>query len=151
MTLGAYVTFVNSTRFNGAGLNKRCTIVVGRDAVLSIGDHSGFSGVSLFCAERISIGSHVMVGGNVCIWDSDFHSLNFEDRKTEIDEGVFLGVHHRPIAILDGAFIGANSLILKGVTIGRQSIVGAGSVVTRDIPEKEVWAGNPARFVRRAP
>ena len=51
--------------------------------------------------------------------------------------------------IKDHAFIGAHSLILKGVTIGKYSVVGAGSVVTKSIPDGEIWAGNPAHFIRK--
>lgn len=54
----------------------------------------------------------------------------------------------KSIYIEDGAFIGGNSIILKGVKIGKNSVVGAGSVVTRDIPDGEIWAGNPARKIR---
>jgi len=54
----------------------------------------------------------------------------------------------KPVVVKDNAFIGARSIILKGVTIGNNSIVGAGSVVTKSIPDNEIWAGNPARFIR---
>lgn len=54
-----------------------------------------------------------------------------------------------PVVIKDGAFIGAHCIILKGVTIGENSIVGAGSVVTKSIPDGEIWAGNPVKFIRR--
>ncbi|MEI3417887.1 MAG: DapH/DapD/GlmU-related protein [Blautia sp.] len=54
-----------------------------------------------------------------------------------------------PVVIKNGVFIGANSIILKGVTIGEKAIIGAGSVVTRSIPDGEIWAGNPARFIRK--
>ena len=54
-----------------------------------------------------------------------------------------------PVLIKEGAFIGAHSIILKGVTIGKHSIIGAGSVVTKSIPDGEIWAGNPARFIRK--
>ena len=50
--------------------------------------------------------------------------------------------------IKDNAFIGAHSIILKGVTIGENSIIGAGSVVTKSVPDNQIWAGNPARFIR---
>ena len=59
------------------------------------------------------------------------------------------GILTRPVVIRDGAFIGAHSIILKGVTVGEKSVVGAGSVVTRSIPDGEIWAGNPARFIRK--
>lgn len=55
----------------------------------------------------------------------------------------------KPVSIGNGAFIGAHSIILKGVSIGEKSIVGAGSVVTKGIPDGEVWAGNPAQFIRK--
>ena len=51
-------------------------------------------------------------------------------------------------SIKEGAFIGTRCLILKGVTIGKGAVVGAGSVVTKDIPDGEIWAGNPAKFIR---
>ena len=54
-----------------------------------------------------------------------------------------------PVKIEDNAFVGARSMILKGITIGKNSIIGAGSVVTKSVPENEIWAGNPARFVRK--
>ena len=55
----------------------------------------------------------------------------------------------KPILIKEGAFVGAHSLILKGVIIGKHSIVGAGSIVTKNIPDNEIWAGNPACFIRK--
>ena len=54
-----------------------------------------------------------------------------------------------PVKIEDNAFVGARSMILRGITIGKYSIIGAGSVVTKSVPENEIWAGNPARFVRK--
>ncbi|WP_212635306.1 acyltransferase [Pseudozobellia thermophila] len=52
------------------------------------------------------------------------------------------------MVIKDRAFIGAYSIILKGVTIGENAIVGAGSVVTKSVPDNQIWAGNPAKFIR---
>ena len=54
-----------------------------------------------------------------------------------------------PVVIKDNAFIGAKVIVLKGVTIGENSIIGAGSVVTRSVPDNEIWAGNPAKFIRK--
>lgn len=84
-------------------------------------------------------------GGGVKLYDTDFHSISYEERIQKPDPGI----KSKPILIKEGAFIGAHSIILKGVTVGRHSVIGAGSVVTKDIPDNEVWAGNPARFIRK--
>jgi acetyltransferase-like isoleucine patch superfamily enzyme len=101
--------------------------------------------VSIYCAESITIGNYVNCGGNVSIWDTDFHPLEKEARRHhELNS-----IKKAPIVIEDDVFIGANSIILKGVHIGAAAIIGAGSVVTKNIPAGETWAGNPAKFIRR--
>ena len=74
--------------------------------------------------------------------------MNWKDRYegTDISKRKIL-----PVTIKDNAFIGAHSIILKGVTIGEKSIIGAGSVVARDVPDGEIWAGNPAKFIKNIP
>jgi len=144
--LGKNIIFNSSIRSNLVGLNKPCSILVNKNASLVIDDHSGFSGVSIYCTSKISIGKYVNCGGNVSIWDSDFHPLNYLDRRLNTLEKIA----SKPISIGDDVFIGANSVILKGVKIGDRSIIGACSVVTKDIPEDQIWAGNPARFIRMA-
>ena len=62
---------------------------------------------------------------------------------------VDLGVKHAPFVINDFAFIGAHTIVLKGVTIGERSIVGAGSVIARSIPDYEIWARKPAKFIKK--
>ena len=84
-----------------------------------------------------------MIGGNVKIYDTDFH---FVDHNRRINED---GSKTAEVIIKEGAFIGAHSIILKGVTIGERSVIGAGSVVTKDIPSDELWAGNPVEFIRK--
>ena len=142
---GQSLKFNCSIESNFVGLYKTCTIAVIKGARLTIGDHSGFSGVSIYCTTRINIGRHVNCGGNVCIWDTDFHPLDHEERRVHRVEKI----QSAPITIGDDVFIGANSIILKGVTIGDRSIIGAGSVVTKKIPSDEIWAGNPAKFIRK--
>lgn len=78
------------------------------------------------------------------IYDNDFHSISYTERING-DKNIKAA----PVIIQDGAFIGAHSIILKGVTIGARSVVGAGSVVAKSIPSDEVWAGNPAKFIRK--
>jgi len=112
-------------------------------AVIQIGDDCGFTGTTLVAAESIQIGHRVQVGANSVIVDTDFHPTQVEERARD-----FLNGQHAPIIIEDDVFIGMQSLILKGVTIGRGSVVGAGSVVTKNVPAGVVVAGNPARIVK---
>jgi acetyltransferase-like isoleucine patch superfamily enzyme len=99
----------------------------------------------MLARKKIQIGNHVFIGGSVKIYDNDFHSLDSDIRESSHDTDV----GSKPIEIKNHAFIGAHSIILKGVTIGEYSIVGAGSVVTKSIPDREIWAGNPAHFIRK--
>ncbi len=117
-----------------------------RKAIIQIGDDCGFTGGSIVAAERVQIGNRVLVGANCTITDTDFHPLEPAERRRSIQAG-----QHRPVVIEDDVFIGMNCLILKGVTVGRGSAVGAGSVVTKDVPAGVVAAGNPARVIRAMP
>ena len=142
---GRDLKFNCSLESNFIGLFKTCTVAVVKDARLEIGDYSGFSGVSIYCANEIKIGSHVNCGGNVCIWDTDFHPLDPELRRIHM----IAEINTDPIIIEDDVFIGAGSIILKGVKIGARSVIGAGSVVSKNIPPDEIWAGNPVKFIRK--
>ena len=113
------------------------------EARITVGADCGFTGAVLVAAERISLGDRVLVGANVSIVDTDFHPLTPEDRECDLNAGACA-----PIMIHDDVFVGMDSLILKGVEIGEGSVVGAGSVVSRDVPPRTVVAGNPARPVR---
>lgn len=144
MTIGNNCTFVSLNIFNMVGLKKKCTIKVYPNSTLKIGNNCGFSGVSIVCQNEIQICDNVTIGGNVSIWDTDFHPLDYYDRREHIQSKIYT----KKILIKNDVFIGANSIILKGVTIGEKSIVGAGSVVTKSIPNNEIWAGNPARKIR---
>ena len=92
----------------------------------------------------ITIGDNTLIGGNVKILDNDFHPIEVEARNLDIKEKIGT----RKIKIGKDCFIGANSLILKGVEIGDGSVVGAGSVVTGKFPSNVVIAGNPARVIK---
>lgn len=145
ITIGDKAIFNSRKDSNWAGINKPCSIGVAKGGILTIGNHCGFSGVSIFCSQRITIGNYVNCGVNVFIWDTDFHPLHFEERRIHD----VTKISAAPVLIGDDVFIGANCTILKGVTIGERAVIGAGSVVTRDIPADEIWAGNPAKFIRR--
>jgi acetyltransferase-like isoleucine patch superfamily enzyme len=141
--IGDNVTFRSSTSYNFVGINRPVSIYVGDQATLNIGHNCGFSGTAIFATSSIQIGSYSNFGGNSSLWDTDFHPLDYRLRRVQLE-----GTRTSPIKIGEDAFIGANVLILKGVTIGSRSIVGAGSVVSKDIPADQIWAGNPAQFIR---
>lgn len=121
------------------------SIYVKSGAELSIGNNSGVSASALYCVNHISIGQNVMIGAGCKIFDTDFHPIGAEERRAD----GLSGAKNAPIVIGDDVFIGAGCIVCKGVTIGRGSVIGAGSVVTKAVPENELWAGNPARFVRK--
>jgi acetyltransferase-like isoleucine patch superfamily enzyme len=142
-SFGDDVVFNSSLQSNWVGLYKQSTVAVMQGAKLIIKNNSGFSGVSIFCSKNIEVGSYCNFGGNVSIWDTNFHSLDYELRRAGLED-----VKSDSIIIGDDVFVGANAIILKGVTIGNRSIIGAGSVVTKNIPSDEMWAGNPAIKIR---
>lgn len=115
-------------------------------SIIEIGEGTGMSNVMIYASSKISIGRGVMIGAETTIIDNDFHSI---DTRNNGNSKANQKVEAKPIFIDDYAFIGAKCIILKGVRIGKGSVIGAGSVVTKDIPEYEVWAGNPARFIRK--
>ncbi len=115
-----------------------------RNAELVIGNRCGLSNCAIVAQEKVIIHDEVFLGGGCKIYDTDFHSLDRQERVSEDKSHVKTG----KVEIMDGAFIGAHAIILKGVTIGRNSVIGAGSVVTKQVPDNEIWAGNPARKVR---
>jgi acetyltransferase-like isoleucine patch superfamily enzyme len=118
-----------------------CTWQAG--ACLEVGSHFAMTGGVLCAAKRITIGDNVAVGANTTIVDTDFHPLDRENRRGQPSGG-----QTAPVVIGDDVFVGMNCLILKGVTIGDGSVVGAGSVVTRNVPPGVIVAGNPARLTR---
>ena len=111
-------------------------------AQILIGDHFAMTGGTLCAAESIQIGDRVAVGANVLISDTDFHPLHPSDRLQNPQSG-----KTKPVIIEDDVFIGTQSILLKGVTVGRGSVIGAGSIVTRDIPPGVIAAGNPANVI----
>lgn len=138
------VTINSGSYYNPVGGAKRTVLATESGASIRIGNNCGISNSLLYAATEIVLEDNVMIGGGCSICDTDFHPVDFESRIGVGCETIL----SKPIRIKNGAFIGMNSIILKGVTVGRHSIVGAGSVVTKDIPDNEIWAGNPARYIR---
>jgi len=120
---------------------------------LAVGDRTFVGSSLIVIASRVAIGDDVLIAWGCTIVDHDSHSLRFSDRKDDAADW-FRGkkdwshVAIGPVTIEDRVWIGCNVVVLKGVTIGRGAVVGAGSVVTRDVPPHVLVAGNPARVVR---
>ena len=136
----------NREMSNPIGRFNRCSIIVGNNGTLIIGKNVGMSSTAIVCHHHIEIGDNVNLGGNVVIYDTDFHSLNAESRLDSKTDKV--GTKTAAVKIGNSAFIGGHSTLLKGVEIGENAIVGACSVVTKNIPANEIWAGNPAKRIR---
>ena len=136
----------NRINANPIGRSYKCLFVVRKDAELIIGNNVGMSGTTIVCQKKITIGDNVKSGGNVCIYDTDFHALDPLLRMNAKRDKE--NINAKEVIINENVFIGAHSTILKGVNVGKNSIIGACSVVTKDIPESEIWAGNPVRFIR---
>ncbi|MDB5157650.1 MAG: transferase hexapeptide repeat containing protein [Mucilaginibacter sp.] len=130
---------------NPIGRSHKCVFVIGPKGVLTIGDNVGISFTAINCQKHILIKDNVVIGGGCCIYDSDFHPLDVGKRNSKDQDSIKIA----EVIIEENVFIGANSTILKGVTIGMNSIIGACSVITKNIPTGEIWAGNPAVFIRK--
>lgn len=124
----------------------RSKINVEKGARLIIGDHSGMSNSIIQCHKEITIGNYVNIGAGTLIMDTNFHSLNWFDRENRTIDVKKAKV--APIEIEDYVFIGARTIICKGVKIGQRSVVAAGSVVTQNIPTDVIAGGNPCRVIK---
>ena len=147
LQLGADFKMNNGSRHNRIGRQQPCFFIANNGGQIVIGDNVGMSSTAIHCNKSITIGNGVRIGGNTVIYDTDFHSLGFETRIKEKEN--IANVLKKDVVIGDNVFIGGHCTILKGVTIGENSIVGAGAVVSKSIPPNEIWAGNPARFIRK--
>jgi len=119
-----------------------------------IGDRTFIGASNLVCAEAIDIGDDVLVSWGCTIVDHNSHALAWQDRSRDVGDWFdgrkdWARVERAAVRIGNRAWIGLNVIILKGVEIGEGAVVGAGSVVSRDVPPWTVVAGNPARPIRQ--
>lgn len=138
ISIGSNCAFLSRSASNLIGINRPCIIssIGDNGSALIIGNNCGFSGTVIGCFNRITIGNNVKCGANTLITDSDWHPEDPRSSPT------------KPIIIEDNVWLGVNVIVLKGVTIGKNSVIGAGSVVTKSIPPNMIAAGNPCKVIK---
>lgn len=144
------VTLVSKTKGNILGINHPTILATLHEkAKIIIGKNSGLSGTSVVSVESIIIGENVGIGANCYIYDTDFHAIDLKLRKSQNGINDIRKASHAPILIEDDVFVGLGVCILKGVIIGSTSVVGARSVVTKNVTKNTVFAGNPAKLIKK--
>jgi acetyltransferase-like isoleucine patch superfamily enzyme len=135
--IGSGCKFNSSHISNPIGVNRPCIVSTLKEgARIQIGANCGFSGTVIGCASKIILGDNVWCGANTLINDTDWHT---DDPRTGPDA---------PVIIENGVWLGVNVTVLKGVTIGANTLVAAGSVVTRSLPADVVAGGVPAKVLK---
>ena len=143
ITIGDNFYLSSGNGVNPIASNLQADVYVEPGATLTIGNNVGMSSTRLWIHESARIGNNVKIGGCVLITDTDAHPMDYMARRSSNE-----GTKSAPVVIEDDVWVGAHCIILKGVTIGARSIIGAGSVVTKSIPADCVAAGNPCRVIK---
>ena len=144
VNIGKNLTLNSGESHNVIGRQQKTTFWV--EGKLTIGNNVGMSATAIICNHEVKIGNGVIIGGNTVIYDTDFHSLDSVIRANKLEDK--RNAKWGKVTLKDNVFIGAHCTILKGVTIGENSIIGACSLITKDVPDNEVWAGNPAKSIK---
>ncbi len=132
---------------------------------VSIGNNTFIGTSNLICHTKIEVGDNVFIAWGCYLYDHDSHSIDYREREKDILQQLddyrsgrnfivnknWNVVNSRPIKVCSNAWIGMHSIVLKGVTIGEGAVVGAGSVVTKDVPAWAIVGGNPARVLKYIP
>lgn len=132
---------INSLGTRNPGLIEGKTMLIATSTgQIIIGDKVGMSNCVFYSECGITVGDEVTIGAGTKIIDTDGNIPFYNHKKKS--QG------NSPITIGNRVFIGGNVILLKGVTIGDEAVIGSGSVVTHDVGKKEIWAGNPAKFIK---
>ena len=145
LTIGKNFSCKNKVNSNSIGLIQPCIFDIAIDGSrIVIGNNVGISGATINAANCVTIEDNVAIGSGCLITDTDSHPIEYSARITDDNSKTKTA----PIHIKEGAFIGARCIVMKGVTIGTHSVIGAGSVVTKSIPDNCIACGNPAKVVK---
>ena len=141
--IGNYFISNNKLSSNSIGVFQPCYFNISTSgSKIIIGDNVGISGTTINATTSVTIEDNVLIGTGCLITDTDSHPILWNERR-------FGGVaNSAPVIIEHDVFIGARSIILKGVRIGARSVIGAGSVVTKSIPPNSIAAGNPCKVIK---
>lgn len=145
ISIGKGTTIISKSKYNIAGINHRTIIATLTDnAIIEIG-RAGISGATICAAKGINIGKYVAIGANSKLYDTDFHPIDPIKRQNQksISEA-----QSEIIVIEDNVWISSDVTVLKGVTLGVGAVIGASTVVTKNIPKLTIAAGNPVRIIR---
>ena len=136
--IGDNCRFNSSTTSNLIGINHKCIMSTNtKNAILKIGEGCGFSGATIGCFESITLGNNVRCGANVLITDSDWHLDDPRVGKS------------KPIVIEDNVWLGYGVVVMKGVRIGENTVIGINSIVIKDIPKNVIAAGTPCKVIKQ--
>lgn len=152
VVFGKKVILNSDFKNSNTALTFRCKFVTGYEGVIQVGENTMFNGVCVVAYESVVIGKNCQIASSTLIADTDFHPVDPAEREKQVSGQPysFGAVKKKPIVLGDNVWVGWNSTILKGVTIGDNSIVAAGSVVLAgDYPANALIAGNPAKVVKR--
>lgn len=137
----------NRLTSNSVGIFQPCFFnISSHESKIIIGNNVGISGSTINATTSITIGDNTLIGSGCLISDTDSHPLLVNHRLMPNGGPEF--TRKSPIVIGNNVFVGARSIILKGVTIGDGAVIGAGSVVTKDVPANAIVAGNPAKLIK---
>ena len=146
ISIGKHCHLVCSTKYNWIGISAPVSICSYGGRII-IGDNVGISGSAIVSFDQVRIGSWTIVGSGALIIDSNFHSLDAGARRYERVDSNYSDVTSEAVNIGQDVFIGARSIICKGVTLGDRAVVGAGVVLARSLDEGQIAVGAAHRIL----